>query len=280
MTRLLPLLFIYVFLSSPLFSQQKDVPEGWSPSSEAALNISQIAFSNWTQGGQSSLNWAFLSSNGLGFRSGTWLKRTNLKLSYGRTKISGEETRVNDNELFLETVVSKDIGWVVDPYFSNNIRTPIAPGYNYDLSPAVQIVGFFDPGYVTQSVGFTYGQIPGLQIRAGFAVQELFTNRFRSFTDDPETTEMEAFRVETGIETVTEANYDFDEKFGIKSNLRLFSRFEQMDVWDVRWDNILTAKINDFINVSLNVLLLYDIKQTLRTQLKEALQIGIHYKIL
>jgi hypothetical protein len=280
MKKLFSILFVSILFLSPNFPQQKDVPEGWSPTAEMALNISQIAFSNWTQGGQNSLTWAFISSNGLGYRHGTWLKRSNLKISYGRTKISGEESRVNDNELFLETVLSKDIGWVVDPYFSNNVRTPIAPGYNYDLIPAVQVVGFFDPGYVTQSIGFTYGQITGLQIRAGVAVQEIFTNRFRTFTDDPETPEIEAFRYETGIETVTEANYNFGEQFTVKSNLRLFGRFEEIDVWDVRWDNIITAKINDFINVNFNVLLLYDIKQTLRTQVKEALQLGIYYRLL
>jgi hypothetical protein len=271
---------MFVIFSGSTFAQEKETPDGWTPTSEAALNISQIAFTNWSQGGENSLTWAFISSNGLGYKMGTWLKRTNLKLSYGRTKISGQESRVNDNEFFLETVVSKNIGWFVDPYFSNNIRTPIAPGYNYDSVPAFQIVGFFDPAYVTQSVGFTYGYIPGFKIRAGFAVQELFTNRYRSFTDDPETPEIEAFKLETGIESVLEADYLIDEKFGIKSNLRLFSRFEQMDVWDVRWDNIFTAKINDFINVNLNVLLVHDIKQTRRTQVKEALQIGIYYKLL
>jgi hypothetical protein len=273
------LLTILIY-SSALTQQKEEIPDGWTPTSEMALNISQIAFSNWSQGGQNSLTWAFLSSNGLGYRAGTWIKRTNLKLSYGRTKISGEESRVNDNEFFLETVVSKDIGWVVDPYFSNNVRTPIAPGYDYAVTPSVQIVGFFDPGYVTQSIGFTYGGIPGLQIRAGFAVQEIFTNRFRSFTDDPETPEIEAFKVETGIETVTEANYNLGEQFAYKSNLRLFGRFEEIDVWDVRWDNLFTAKINDFLNVNFNVLLLYDIKQTRRTQLKEALQLGIYYKLI
>jgi hypothetical protein len=280
MKPLFTILFIFFLFFNSTLAQQKDVPEGWTPAAEVALNISQIAFSNWSQGGQNSLTWAFLSSNGLGYRSGTWLKRTNLKLSYGRTKISGEESRVNDNEFFLETVVSKNIGWVVDPYFSNNVRSPLAPGYNYALEPTQQIVGFFDPGYVTQSIGFTYGQVTGLKIRAGFAVQEIFTNRFRSFTDDPETPEIEAFKLETGIETVTEANYDLGANLNVKSNLRLFGRFEEIDVWDVRWDNIITAKINDFINVNFNVLLLYDIKQTLRTQVKEALQLGIYYNLL
>jgi hypothetical protein len=52
-----------------------------------------------------------------------------------------------------------------------------------------------------------------------------------------------------------------------------------MTVWDVRWDNTITAKINDYFNVNVNVLLIYDVDETLRTQLKEALQLGISYSL-
>jgi len=61
--------------------------------------------------------------------------------------------------------------------------------------------------------------------------------------------------------------------------LRLFGRFEDISVWDVRWDNTVTAKINDYFNVNINVLLIYDVDETLRTQLKEALQLGISYSL-
>jgi hypothetical protein len=61
--------------------------------------------------------------------------------------------------------------------------------------------------------------------------------------------------------------------------LRLFGRFEDISVWDVRWDNILVAKINDYFNVNFNLLLIYDVDETLKTQLKEALQLGISYTL-
>ncbi len=273
------IILLMLFSCSFLYPQLKDSVDGWYPGSEVALNVSQISFSNWSQGGENSLTWAFITTNTLGFKSGTWIKNTNLKLSYGRTKIDGQESRTNDNELFIETVVSKNIGWVIDPFFSNNIRTPIATGYNYKDS-ITKIVGFFDPGYVTQSLGFTYGGLSGFKFRTGVAVQEIFTNRFRVYTDDKTTPETEAFKYETGLESVAEADYNIAENLNIKSNLRLFSRFEQMDVWDVRWDNIITAKITEYINVNFNFLLLHDIKQTRRTQLKEALQLGIFYRLL
>jgi hypothetical protein len=69
------------------------------------------------------------------------------------------------------------------------------------------------------------------------------------------------------------------ENMFLNSSLRLFSRFKSMDVWDVRWDNTLTAKVNNYVNVNFNFLLIHEISQTRKTQLKEALQLGLTYNI-
>lgn len=120
-----------------------------------------------------------------------------------------------------------------------------------------------------------------MKTRLGIAFQEVFTNRQRKFTDNPETKDrIEAFKLETGIESVSNADFKVMENISYKATLRLFSRFEKMKYWDVRWDNTITAKVNDFVNVNLNVLIVYERKQTLRTQIKEAFQLGIVYNII
>jgi hypothetical protein len=99
--------------------------------------------------------------------------------------------------------------------------------------------------------------------------------------DDKKTLDkIERFKLETGIESVTEGSYLFAENMLASSKLRLFSRFNSLDVWDVRWDNTITAQINKYFNTNLNVLLIYEKSQSLKTQVKEALQLGITYSIL
>jgi hypothetical protein len=53
-----------------------------------------------------------------------------------------------------------------------------------------------------------------------------------------------------------------------------------MDVWDVRWDNSFVAKINDYVNVNFSFLLIYQKDQSPKTQVKEALQLGLTYTLL
>lgn len=279
--KFLSVLLIILFASQIDFAQQDSVKlYTWVPVAAVGLNLSQVALSNWTQGGDNSLAISFLGTGGLKYYSEFWKFKNDLKLAYGRTKLGSQDYRTTDNELYLESVLSRSFGWVFDPYISNIVRTALGTGYKYDNDSAVAVAGFFDPGYLTQSVGFTYDKLESFTTRLGFAVQETFTNKYTQYADDPATPEIEKTKVETGLESVTTAELTLQQNLLYKSNLRLFTRFDQMDVWDVRWDNAFVAKFNDYVNVNFSFLLIYQKDQSLKTQIKEALQLGLTYTLL
>lgn len=245
------------------------------------INISQISFSNWSQGGENSLTWTLFGNFNIVTKSKIWTTKNSLKFAFGRIKVGENSFRTNENEFFIETIISRNAGWAVDPFFSNTVRSPITTGYSYKGKTPERIADFFDPGYVTQTFGFTYDKVKGMKTRLGVAFQEIFTNHQRKFTDNPETKDrVETFKLETGIESVTNADFLIMENITYKGSLRLFSRFEKMKYWDIRWDNTLIAKVNNYVNVNLNILIVYERKQTLRTQIKEALQLGLMYNII
>ncbi len=274
-------LALIIFFTFYIYSQQDSVKMNtWLPTAAAGLNISQLALSNWTQGGENSITYTFNGTGGLLYKSIGWTFKNNLKFAYGRTKLSGSDFRTNDNEFYLESVISKNISWAIEPYFSNTVRTPIGAAYSYDADPPTRIAAFFDPGYLSQSIGFTYQKEKGFDTRLGIAVQETFTRNNTKFSDDPATDKVEKFKAETGIESVTNGEYVLAQNMLFKSSLRLFSRFKTLDVWDIRWDNTIIAKINDYLNTSLSYLLIYQKDQSAKTQMKEGLQLGINYTIL
>ncbi len=272
-------LLLFIFLSF-IFAQDEPVTEGWKSSGVAGINLSQIALSNWSQGGQNSLAFNITGNFSFSYISNPWKLDNTLKIAFGKTKLGSENFKTTDNEIFQESVLSRDFGWFVNPYVGNSIRTVIANGYSYENNQSTKIAAFFDPGYITQSLGFTYDKLKGFKTRLGVALQETFTNKFRNYSDDPETTpEIENFKFETGMESVTEGQVTLDDNLLFDTQLRLFTRFDALDVWDVRWDNILTAKVNSYINVNFNVLIIYEKSQSPKTQLKEALQLGITYTL-
>jgi hypothetical protein len=252
----------------------------WVPNAAVGVNISQVSFNNWVQGGENTFAWTFLTQLGIKYLGEEWTFRNNFRASYGRTKLGSNDFRTNENEIYLETILSKNIEWEIDPYISNTVRTAITTGYNYRVTPPVKIADFFDPGYVTQGVGFTYDRYFGFKTRLGFAVQETFTNQYTQYSDDTATVHVERFKIETGLESVTTIEYLFLENMNFKSRLRLFSRYENLSIWDIRWESSVIAKINNFINVNFAFNLIYEQKQSVYTQIKQALQLGITYTIL
>lgn len=280
-------LFLIFFIAISFNSFAQEIPDsllktGWNMTGVVGLNLSQTAFSNWAQGGSNSLAYAAYSNLGAIYHSFPWKWKNRLNIIYGRTKLEDVGYRTTENDIYFESVGSRNIGWPVDPYLAVTFRSAVTKGYDYSVADtSIQIVDFFDPGYLTEAIGFTYDQNKIITTRLGLAFQQTFANKFAAlYTDDPETpNEIEKFKFETGIESVTEVKYEFLPNINYYGFLRLFTRFDALDVWDVRWDNIITAKVNDYINVNFAVTVLHEVSQTRKTQLREALQLGFSYSL-
>jgi len=276
------LLFLILSITTLYSQEEVDSTLGkWVPSLIASANLSQVAFNNWSKGGENSIAYSFGVDWNMEFKSESkWTFKNQLKGDWGQSQTGDEISKVTSNNAFNETVFMFDLGWFVEPYASNLIRTPITAGYDYETVPESQIVGFFDPGYVTQSIGFAYEKSEIIQTRLGFAFEESFADKFAlDYTDDSETDEIEKFKFEEGIESITDVKYEIFENVLYKGKLRFFSGFKRLNVWDVAMDNTFTAKVNDWLNVNIKYFVVYKASETLRTQTQEAIQIGVVYNL-
>lgn len=269
----------FIILLSLTFAQDS-LKYKWIPDWFGSVNISQVSFKNWSKGGENSLAWTLKSDFKLTYKTDTWNFITTFNGEFGKTQLGDAELRTTANDIFLENLLSLNVGWGVDPYVSNIIRTQITTGYNYKVTPAQKIADFWDPGYITQSIGFTYDKIKNFKTRLGLAFKETVTDNFHQYSDKIHTPEIENFKFETGFESVTSGKLDLAENVTYTGELRLFTRFEHLNIWDVRWDNVINAKVNSWLNVNFSFLLIYEKAQSLKTQRRQALQVGIKYKIL
>jgi len=272
---------LFLLFSITIYSQDSTkVPESpWKLSGVVGLNLSQTALSNWSQGGDNSLAYSLLGDFHFDYEKPTWKLTNYLKLNWGRTKLGTEDYKTTDNEAILENVASFKIDWVFEPYASNTIRTVLDNGYDYDTEPYTQLSSFFDPAYITQGLGLIYDKPEWFKSRLGFGFKHTITSEFTKYSDDPDTPEIETYKFESGIESVTEVATSLNEIVGLRSKLSLFGRFDDLGYWDVHWDNTLVAKVSEWFNFNINVLVVYDKIQTPKTQLKEAIQVGITYNL-
>lgn len=215
---------------------------GWHHNVVSGLNLTQVSFKDWAQGGENALSYS-LWIKGASINDEETINWSNAyKFAFGQTRLGNQGLRKTDDEIYFESILVYKVGVHINPYASLTARTQFAPGFNYqDDGTRTQVSKFFDPGYLTQSVGVSYKPVEEVTTRLGAALREIFTSDYTGYADDPETPEIEKTRVLGGLESVTEVAWAFAENMKFTSRLEMFAPFKTLDKIIVRSDNAITA---------------------------------------
>lgn len=252
---------------------------GWEKSLVGGLNFTQTTLNNWQQGGEDSWNWQ-LDINGKFVNDQEKTNWSNTgQISYGRTKVGDAESVKSADEIFLESVMSYKLGVLINPYVAVSGRTQFTRN-----NPGEKDSKFLNPGYFTESFGIGLQRGKGFKTRLGLAFKQTMTTDevfAVNWSDDKSTPgEIEKIRSEVGLESVSDFNRKLAENILFTSKLEMFSNLEAVDEVDVRWDNLLSAKVSRLISVSFNVQLFYDKDIDLKRQIRQVLAVGLSYSFL
>ncbi len=255
---------------------------GWKHSVVAGLNLSEVSFKDWAQGGENALSYT-VYLNGFSVQN---LEQTDwmnsYKLDFGQTRLGSQGLQKTDDDIYFESLLIYKFGLYVNPYVSATLRTQFAKGFVYDQAGnGNEISKFFDPAFLTQSVGAAYQPVPELTTRLGVGLREIVTSQHTHYVD-PTLPEPQGnkTKVEGGLESATDLAWNFAENMLLTSKLEIFDAFKQMDHLIVRSDNTITAKVGKYIATSLNVQILNDPNVSPFTQIKQVLALGISYTLL
>ncbi len=244
------------------------------------FQLSQASFTNWEQGGENSLAYR-TSLEGKSVRqdsSVSWT--TSYQFVFGQTKAGSQGVRKNDDNISIETIVAFTPRSSINPFISVSLQTQFARGYKYGKTGLAEAVSkFFDPAYITEYVGAGYSPVRVVKVRLGFALRETIVSRFTVYTDDPLTNTIEKVRIDGGPSVVTELEWKLNEYVLLKSKLNLFSPLRRFERIIVRSDNSLTARLNSFLAINIDLNLINEPDVNPRTQVKESLSLGLNYAI-
>jgi hypothetical protein len=252
----------------------------WTHSLVTGLNVTQVSFSDWAQGGENSLAYAV---SGIG-KSAYENRFINWSFSYilafGQTKFGSQGLRKMDDRIDFESVFTYKFGAYVNPYAAATMKTQFAKGYKYDnLGIATPLSKFFDPAYFTQSVGAGYQIIPQVKTRLGYGLREVYTNDFYAYTDDPNTPEHERVKINDGFESATDVQWKIDENIFLVSRLEIFLTVRRFDKAVLRSDNTLRVQVAKYISVSLSANVINDRQVSPYTQFMNTLAMGLNYTV-
>lgn len=261
-----------------------DTLKGWQADWVGGLNGSQAAYDNWSQGGVNTMSISASTVFNTKYRKDRFAYAFSTNLKYGQSRIDGEGTRKTDDRIAVNNKFSylfNDDRWSA---FGNiNFSTQFYEGFDYDVPEGedpILISNFFAPAYFTQIAGIAYSPVEYFYAEAGLAMKQTIvsdTGLSDRYGLDPG----ETFRFEPGYSLAL----NFEKN--VFSNVRLISAVEtftnlqrHVDNTDVNFSNELIGKINDFMNMSLQFVMIYDSDFSREVQIKQVLSAGISVNLL
>jgi hypothetical protein len=251
----------------------------WTYGGVGGLTASQTALSNWASGGANAIAFDAIFNYSVNMTKGKHLWQNRLELAYGMnfTTLGGPQKPTD--KIYLSSLYGYELGkhWYASALL--NFNTQFANGFNYATSPKTKTSRFMAPGYLSIGAGFTWEPVKWFNLTLSPATwkatwvldDDLYwgpgpvaTRRalnpygVKTLRKDG-TFNTSRMRNEFGANVRAEVNYDILSNLNLYSRLDLFSNYlERPQDIDVRWDVILTAKVNAWLSANLTVNMIWD----------------------
>jgi hypothetical protein len=283
-----------------LKKQSIDTIPGWKTGGVAGINLAQTALVNWAAGGEKSFAINGILSIFANYNKDNTTWDNSLDIGYGLlNQGDSEELKKTDDKIDLLSKYGRKAYKKL--YYAGlfNFKSQMTAGYNYKADGTKdRISDAFSPAYFITAIGMDYKPTNYLSIFAAPITGKM------TFVLDEALSQAGAFGVDPGKKSLGEfggyvriifSKNDFENELfkniSLTSKLDLFSNYlENPDNVVVNWENLISLKINKFLNVNFNTHLIYDDKILIakevdgveevapRIQFKEIFGVGISFK--
>ena len=242
-----------------------DTIMGWKKGGIFAINLSQTSLTNWAAGGQNSVSVNGILSAFANYKQGKSAWDNSLDLGYGILKQGKQDVMKTDDKIDLLSKFGREA--FKNFYWSalGNFRTQMRPGYKYPDTDS-KISDLFAPAYLLFAAGLDYKPNPYFS-----AFIAPLTSKI-TFVTDKALSDAGSFGVEPGKTSRSEiggyiraiwSKNDFKGEFlknvAVTSKIDLFSNYaDKPQNIDITWENLIGLKVNKFISVNFNTVLIYD----------------------
>lgn len=261
-----------------------DTLRGWNLRWFGGFNGAQAAYRNWSHGGTNTISITATNVFNVYYRKDRFAYALATNFRYGKARLEKKGTRKTDDRFAINNKFSylfQDENWSA---FGNlNFSTQFDKGYKYNVPEGEDprlISKFFAPAYFTQIVGISYAPAGFFNAEAGLALKETIVSDTALSTRyglDPGQT----LRFEPGYSLALNFQKEIFTNVKLISNVETFTNLqEQFSSTDVSFSNEVIGRINDFMNMSFQFVLIYDEDFSKKVQLKQVLSAGVSFNIL
>lgn len=256
--------------------KKKEPKEGWKRSGNISFLFNQSAFNNWLAGGTNNISGTIGLNYDFNYTKGDWAWDNKLIVSYGLTKLKGEEVQKTDDRLELNSLLGKKASgyWYYSTFF--NFKTQMSSTY----VSGEQTSHFFSPAYFQFGPGMLWKKHDNLKVNIAPATSKLIyvhkhlTDLGPAFgVDQNETT-----RYELGAAVNAYYKLDVMKNVSVENILNLYSNYlEDFQNVDIDYTINVVMKVNKYLSANLSMQAIYDDNAFEGFQTREVFGLGINY---
>lgn len=279
----------------------------WERTNSVGLDLNQIAFINWSVGGNNSVSGLAKGAFVRKYVKGNVNWHNELIAKYGLNSQEGQETRKTDDQIELNSTFGYRRDTVSNWYYSAkfNFKTQFSNGYSYP-NTTEEISGPLSPAYIFLGVGTEYIR-KDLGLNAYFSpltnkTTIVTNNRLAdqgAFGVDAAVLDADGNIIKHGKNSRTEVGILITNQFKrqIFTNIMLDNRFvfytdylNNFGNIDVDWQLQLDLTVNQYVKANVGMHMIYDddiknkieqdgvqITQGPKIQLKQMIGVGLSY---
>ncbi|MFT7901276.1 DUF3078 domain-containing protein [Tenacibaculum ascidiaceicola] len=277
MKKLLAIAVLFGTLTVNAQEEKKEEPkEGWKRSGNISFLFNQSAFNNWLAGGTNNISGTIGLNYDFNYTKGDWAWDNKLIVSYGLTKLKGEEVQKTDDRLELNSLLGKKASgyWYYSTFF--NFKTQMSSTY----ISGEQTSHFFSPAYFQFGPGMLWKKHDNLKVNIAPATSKLIyvhkhlTDLGPAFgVDQNETT-----RYELGAAVNAYYKLDVMKNVSVENILNLYSNYlEDFQNVDIDYTINVVMKVNKYLSANLSMQAIYDDNAFEGFQTREVFGLGINY---
>ncbi|HET8754209.1 MAG TPA: DUF3078 domain-containing protein, partial [Salinimicrobium sp.] len=247
----------------------------WSKVNKAGINLNEVAFINWSAGGNNSISGLLHALFSRKYKKELLNWESNLSIKYGLNAQEGRELRKTEDHLEINSNFGYRRDSVSNWYYSAKLHfnTQFTYGYRYPNTSA-PISKFMAPGYAFVGVGTEYSApnedlqiyISPVTEKSTFVLDQRMANE-GMFGVTPAIRDEEGNIIQEGERVRTEFGFlvssgftkEIFENIGLKNQVRFYSDYlNKFGNIDVDWELNLNLRVNEFVQANVGSHLKYD----------------------
>lgn len=261
---------------------ESDTVSYWDLNWVAGINGAQAVYTNWSKGGVNSLSISSSSLIELVYDRGNFNYEFRVRNRYGKTRIQEQGVRKTDDQIAIRNRFLFDIS----PDEENDFRlfgnidfdTQFTEGYNYQGGPEgedILISDFFSPAYFSQNAGLAYFPQANFSIEAGMGLRQTIV-RDTTLSLRYGLNEGQTFKNQGGYTLGLNFDWEMMENIDYICSIETFTSIRRpVRRTDIFFSNELIGNVNDHVNVTFRLDMIYDDDFSNRLQFSQAFSAGV-----